>query len=348
MGLNVGKMKKYRQEKSNAGRGWTPDEGDTRLYIAPPQDGMSEHEMTDGFNFLDVVVHYGLGPMGKQGAGCLNPAQNPILKHPAMQKALKDAGVDVSGGCPVCEQLDGTSKDDPGLWQTDKDQAMEIRRQSRYIWKIIPVEQRKSSSDDYTPAQPDKLLPYEVGKTVWEGICDVIADNGDITDPTDAKMIKLTRKGTGIQTKYNISLDREYKPTKAQQALIMKGAKWDHESNLFTYVAQNTFVSRADLEALLAGVSTEEAAPESTGDGNPECYGFMFEDGSEECVQCAMADACKVKCEGGEVEPEKPKKQPAKPKREKAKPASDEGDGDGGDPELDELEKELAARQKGE
>jgi len=338
MGLNVGKMKKYRQEKAGGGRGFVPDEGDTRLYLAPPQAGMDEHELTDGFNFLDVGVHYGLGPTGKQGAGCLNLARNHILKHPAMLRALKEAGVDVSGGCPVCEALDGTSKDDPGLWATDKDQAMDKRFQSRYLWKVIAVEARKKSGDDYSPAQPDKLQPYECGKTVYEGISGVIEDNGDITDMDDAQLVKLTRTGTGITTKYNIGLDRAYKPTKPQRALIMKGSEWDHESNLFAFAAKNTFVSRAEVEALLVGIATEESAPADTGDGNPECYGLMYESGSDECEKCSVVDACKVKCGGGS-EAAKPKKE-VKPKRQKAAEADDV------DPELDELEKELASRSK--
>lgn len=345
MTLNVGKMKKYRQEKSGAGNSWVPDEGDTILYLAPPQTGMDEDELTEGFNFLDVGVHYGLGPTGKQVAGCLNMAKNHILKHPALKTALEEAGVDISGGCPVCEALDGT-RDEPGLWQTDKDYAMDIRFQSRYIWKIIAIGHRKDSGGDYRAAQPDKMMPYECGKTVWEGMLAIIEDHGDITDPTGAKLIKLTRKGKDITTKYNLSLDKDFTPTKPQFALIKKSQDWEHESNLFGYAANNLFTDRTSVEALLAGVVTEEVEVESTSE-HKECFGLMYEAGSEECEQCGEKSGCKIKCEGstGAASESKPTTAAAPQRKKSNTPSTPETSAED-DPEIAALEQQLKDSQK--
>jgi len=295
MPLNIDKMRKHReQHESDRGRGdwWNPTVGEHLFYVAGPC------REDDDLNYVEVVVHYGVGPKNNMTV-CLTPKVNPILKD-ARVADLLDGKKDISDGCPVCvewERLDKEMQDAKKKAADElKKQRDNIRRNTRFIFNVAPIGKRKRSSEDWEPIE-GKLMPYACGSTVWEGILDVIFTEGDITDPDKAILVRMTKSGEGMQTKYKVVADGETlrKPrviSKAVKAQMRESFKEGGAGDLYKIVSDMVRASE-DVEALLSGV---EMADQDDEDDAKACFGLDYTK-DVECKECPRRGPCSKKCD---------------------------------------------------
>lgn len=83
-----------------------------------------------------------------------------------------------------------------------------------------------------TGPEPEKVQVLEVGQGVFESICGLISEYGDITDPSDAGTnIIINREGTGLDTKYTVL-------PAAKKTSVPKKCLGDALINLDEFVAQ--------------------------------------------------------------------------------------------------------------
>jgi hypothetical protein len=66
-----------------------------------------------------------------------------------------------------------------------------------------------------TGTEPGKVQIMEVGQGVFEAICGLIGEYGDITDLNEGTDIKITRTGSGLDTKYTVIPAAKSKPVPA-------------------------------------------------------------------------------------------------------------------------------------
>lgn len=94
--------------------------------------------------------------------------------------------------CEVCssvEKLMAVSTDD------DMTQMLkEAKSAQRYLMNVIHL----------TGPEPTKSQIMECGNGVFEAVCNLIEEYGDITDPTEGIDIIITRTGAGLETKYTV------------------------------------------------------------------------------------------------------------------------------------------------
>lgn len=94
--------------------------------------------------------------------------------------------------CEVCDsikKLMAVSKDDD-MTKTLK----EAQSAQRYLMNAM----------HRTGAEPDKAQTLEVGQGVFESICNLIGEYGDITDLASGVDLVITRTGAGLDTKYSV------------------------------------------------------------------------------------------------------------------------------------------------
>lgn len=119
--------------------------------------------------------------------------------------------------CPVCEFVDElrAQKTNVEAQETVKN----LRAKTAYLLNIIDLNDATYTAKDvaeFTQEKPDKEVPFEVGdpkiqvyaapSTVFNAILGVIQENGvDITDPSEGYDLTLTKNGTGLTTKYEIT-----------------------------------------------------------------------------------------------------------------------------------------------
>lgn len=83
-----------------------------------------------------------------------------------------------------------------------------------------------------TGPEPEKVQVLEVGQGVFESVCGLISEYGDITDPTDAGTnVIIQREGTGLDTKYTVL-------PAAKKTSVPKKCLGDALINLDEFVAQ--------------------------------------------------------------------------------------------------------------
>lgn len=63
-----------------------------------------------------------------------------------------------------------------------------------------------------TGPEPDKVQIMEVGQGVFDSICEMVGEYGDITDPNGGSDIVIKREGSGIDTKYTVMKSATSKP----------------------------------------------------------------------------------------------------------------------------------------
>src|SRR4051794_10684626 len=129
-------MRKAREEKKLGADFWQVPVGETAAYLCPPC------KPEDELNFYEVRLHYGMKGGGKDDksmAVCLDTNKNTILNNPFLLEHLAALEKDISGGCPKCEELDsGAVKDEAA--------AKRMRSQSRFLWNLMPMKFRASTS----------------------------------------------------------------------------------------------------------------------------------------------------------------------------------------------------------
>lgn len=94
--------------------------------------------------------------------------------------------------CEVCDsikKLMAVSKDDD-MTKTLK----EAQSAQRYLMNVL----------HRSGAEPDKVQTLEVGQGVFESICNLIGEYGDITELASGVDLVITRTGAGLDTKYSV------------------------------------------------------------------------------------------------------------------------------------------------
>jgi len=359
MAVNVGAMRKDKEERDAAAKRGTDwfniQAGETLLYICPPcRDD-------DELPYAQLVVHYGIGPKNRM-LPSLDTRVNKILADPrvtAVMEARDGFEVpDASTVCPISkewERLDAAG---------DEKAREDIKRNNRFLFNVIPIRHRKTKTDDWEELPADKVLPMLCGKMVWEGVLEVFFEEGDITDPRKAILVRVTKTGALMATRYKVAADsasiREpVRLNKSQKASCREALAEGGTGDFYKMIGEMV-MDAPGVERLLAGV--EEEAGEESVEEPPSCFGQDYEpDDDEDCGKCPFRGLCAPKCKeelgpnhalkpgdkGYEEEEEAP--EPAKKGKKGKKAAASKKKSsraammdDDDDEELDALERELA------
>lgn len=286
MGVNLDRMRKAKEQADSKQRGgvefWQVPEGENLIYICPPFPG-------DELPFVETAVHYEVGPESKM-AMCLDAERNPVLQDHRIKKLVAGRGKNYDDGCHACKKL-------------DEGVNVAKKASSRYFWPIIPLKYRKASTKKWREADDaDELRILSCGYTVWSGIMDVFINNGDITEPDKAILVRVVREGKGMTTKYTVTADADsvraggVSMSKAIKALIRNQIAEGESGDLYKIVS-NMVRSSDEVEAMVEGVQLEDANEgESSSDKKPECFGLEYEANEKECLDCSYHDDCKEVC----------------------------------------------------
>jgi len=252
-GLNVKKMKKKAATMATSGDFLKFDEGDTLLYVHPMLPQAEQHESTDGTNFIEFGVHYKIGPQGKMVVS-QDKTQNEILDHPYLVELLKKKKVKLKGSCPVAELLESGELTD--------DEADASKLKQSYLWGVTPLSYRRNKTGEF---QPVPFAPgiLQAGKQITEGILDAICEEGDITDPKAAILVRVSRKGQGMDTEYKVKIDtgtlkKPMKLSKTDRASLAKAMAAGGDCDLFRVLA-GMIKSKAQVQALIDGMEMDSA-----------------------------------------------------------------------------------------
>jgi hypothetical protein len=293
--VNIEVMRKDKEQRdaaSKRGADWyNIPSGETLMYICPPCRD------EDSLPYCQLIVHYGIGPKNRM-LPSLDLGINKILTDPrvlAIMEARDGFKVpDKDTKCPIStewERLDAAGD------ETARD---DIKRNNRFLFNIIPWAHRKGKTDDWEQLPKDKAMPMMTGKTVWDGVLEVFFDEGDITDPRKAILVKVTKTGTGMSTRYSVSADsasiREAVRLNKSQKAACRAALTEGGSGDFYKMIGEMVVDAPGVERMLAGVE-EEAAAEET-DESPSCFGQDYEaEDDEDCGKCPWRGLCSAKLE---------------------------------------------------
>jgi hypothetical protein len=312
MPVDMNRMRQSYEEQQKGGDFIVFDQGETLVYVHPPCRDGDEWPPTRGVPYVPVVVHYNVGKNNSMAVS-LDPERNPILEHPFMKRQLKKRKIRLTGNCPIAVELDSGSLSD--------DEVDECRPQSKYLWGLTPLKHRASSREEWhsVTSRPSVAM---VGKQVYDGIMEVFFDNGDITDPDAAILVRIIRKGKDRQTKYEVkaepsSLKKPFRLPSKLRAAISKAMEEESDCDLFRVVA-SLVKSPAEVEAMLSGVKTSEA-----------------DDEDDEADEIEADDL-----EESEEPESKPKKKAAKKTAKKVEPELDLDDLEEEEPEDEEEESE--------
>jgi hypothetical protein len=310
-------MRKDRESHAKGADFYAINEGDTVAYIAP------ECRPGDPLCYLEVIVHYGVG--GKGMHLCLDANKNKILQSPHMEEFIASKGIDVEEGCPTCQAILA------GSYKTEDDKKR-VRAQSRYLWNIIPIKHRVNASGSWA-LLGEQIVPLMAGYSIWDGIMEGFAGEGDLTDRERALFIRINRKGKGQNdTKYQVQLDSDSlrKPVKLSpsQCALLDAALVPNGTGDLYKIAAGMMKSHKDVKAMLSGVAVATSADEGGStegsdrpEGAPSCYGVDVSSDDPECQACEFKDGC-AKIVGVDVPPDPaPAKKAAPAKAAPAKPA---------------------------
>lgn len=296
MAVNIGAMRKDKEARDAAakrGADWfNIQAGETLLYIAPPC------REEDELPYVQLVVHYGIGPKNRM-LPSLDVGINKILTDPRVVAIMEARdGFEVPNKdttCPISqewERLDAAG---------DESARDDIKRNNRFLFNAIPWRFRKSKTDDWEELPRDKVMPMMCGKTVWDGIIEVFFEEGDITDPTKAILVRVQKTGTGMSTRYKVAADSgsirdPIRLNKAQKAACREALAEGGAGDFYKMIGEMV-VDAPGVERMLAGVE-EEAAEEDESAGQPSCFGQDYEaDDDEDCGQCPWRGLCAPKCD---------------------------------------------------
>ena len=297
MPVKLDKMQE-KYEEAQKGDLWTPDEGETLLYVHPPCRDDDEHEPTDGLCYIPIRIHYSVGS-DNAALLCLDQKENSIIDHPFLREELKKRGVHLSEKleCPVCKAIyEG---------RIAGDDAKESRAQDRSLWGVTPVSFSRKVGGTQV-ALPPEPTPYMCGWKIFSALMSAFSECGDITDPDSAILCKLVRKGSGLTTKYDGSgpdlrtAKNPLKLDKGMRRVVREAMRPDGDCDLFSITA--SFVkSEAEAQAAVTGIrvvtdepSESEPAGSATPGGQP-CFGKDCTDDAE-CRACEQKVDCAEKC----------------------------------------------------
>lgn len=316
-GIDIDEMRKI--SDSHEGGGWqTFQVGDTTLYICPRRPGYK-------VNFIETAIHR-VGPNGTS-VMCFNPKKNPILKNEKFLALVKVAGLKLGKVCSVCSKIDAED-----LWTADREKAMKLSAKSRFIWLVVQWATRSSAKDEWHESSPKRVKPWNCPKQQWDQIRDFIFDSGDITNPDKAKLVKFTREGQQMNTRYTASPDTRTLESplvlgKDVRATIIK-ALTDPELE-YEKLAVSLVVSQEEIDALLSGVAIDADVDPEAGEGKegePDvkpCHGVptLYNPADNECKTCAHAKTCAEKVEAASAGAlDKLVEKPAEPPKEEVAP----------------------------
>ncbi|KKN12967.1 hypothetical protein LCGC14_1011200 [marine sediment metagenome] len=333
--VNISKLKQRQAEEAKGGEFIKFDEGISRLYLHPPCEPNDDHDDTEGLPWLNVGVHYKVGPNVGM-AICLDKGRNPIITHPIVEKFLGDRkttpNIDLDAGCPVCQALPDMTDDEKS------DRAFQVR----HLWGVTLMGYRRDAADDWRAERTPKPRVWMGGASIHGGFQGEFSDDDDITDMDRAMLVQVTREGTGPRnTKYGVESDKPTikKPMNFPKALrrVILDAMED-DCNLFQLIA-NMLKGTEELRAALSGVAIAEDdrtedEPDAPPEGGPDyewqkgtplpkpCFANAEDiTDDQECGECAYkwacADLCGVAVPGEEPEPE-PEPEPAPENETKA------------------------------
>jgi len=314
-GINKDAVAKDREAKKR-GEFWTPDEGDTLVYVAPCPPGV------EGFPYVASTFHFNAKAQGsaKGSALCLDKGENALLTLDPFLDRLREMERDTDdlGHCPICEAMDGL----------DKKVADEVKRRTNYLFNIIPMRFRKKQGSPWVELG-EGLRPYMCSYTVWDGICSVIGELGDVTDPNSAVLIQINREGTGQKTRYKVTADMATvkKPLvldKATKTALREALADGGKGDLLRIVAAMT-KDATTMAADWGGMELEGKGEEDK-PTKPACFGVDWDD-SKECAKCPNTKQCRAASAAKRPQDAKPTpaaaaKPTPKPESKPAKPAN--------------------------
>ena len=290
MALNFEKMRKDKAAKEAArGGNWQNiEQGDTKLYIG----GACRPE--DEVNYIEVIVHYGVGKENSM-VPCLDD-KNYIIhdKRVAEHLAARESGTTLQKRmeCPVCAEFLKLKNGDAD----DKKQSESIKRNTRYLFNSVLYGSRKAETGEWNVPDEQKVATLMVGISVWEGILAVFFEEGDVTDVDKAVLFKINKNGSGMKTKYKVSVDTETirRPlalTKAVKRSLNEAMEPGKEGDLYK-VGADMIKTPQEVEALLEG--TELADDDVGDDVKKACFGLDYTK-DDECKECPWRGPCSDK-----------------------------------------------------
>jgi len=305
MPMDTKRMNQKREQvRRTSGRGaggdlWTIKEGEWLVFVHGQTYPDDDNELTRGYNFIEVVQHYGVG--GKRGGRmCLDPTVNPAILHPIVQEFLakrkNSFKVTEDTRCPVD---DGISAGEISGADAERQTG-----QTKWLFGVTPMFFRADSNDDWAKVkfEPRVLI---AGIQIFNQLTGKIIDMApaDPTDPNAATLFKVVRTGSGFgDTEYEIDV---HTPTvreplrldKAQRKAVEEATKPGGSCDLFRVLA-NLMSSPTALKAQMAGVAVDESdASEDADDGKRDCFGQDWAD-DDECRACPDSDECREACGG--------------------------------------------------
>jgi len=326
-GVNLKKMRRAHEEQQKFSDDIKFEKGETLCYVHPMcRGGADEWEPTAELNYVPITLHYGL--KDRRMAASLDPDINPILTHPWIKELLKSKRIRLPSTCPIQEALNDGRLD-----------AQDCRAQTKYIWGITPLAHRLKSSQEWTALDNIKPGTILAGKQIYDGIMEVFFDEGDITDPAAAVLIRVIKSGRDMNTKYVIKPDPDtakskYAVPKKLRAKLDKALMANGDCDLFK-AAFDFIKSPADLEPLINGaaVGTEPDDDDDDEDEKPRHKGRK----SAPEPEPDEADDEDDEDDEEDVPPPKPAKSS---KSKPAKPPVDEDEDDEDDEEADDEDDE--------
>lgn len=94
--------------------------------------------------------------------------------------------------CPVCDAIRKS------IGVTDDDKMIEMLKKAhsaqRYLMNVLHL----------TGPEPKKVQVLEVGQGVFDSVCELIQEYGDITNVDNGIDIVIKREGTGLDTSYSV------------------------------------------------------------------------------------------------------------------------------------------------
>lgn len=343
MAIDMSKMRADRKKVDKPTRDGVDilkfEEGEYLLYITPPV-----HE-EDPVPYVEAQCHFSVGPNNRM---VLNA--EGLTGHPPFLQAL--AARKVSG---TDEGM--TFEDCRNGWQLAAGYASRhrankrIQMRDRWYFGCLVMATRRSNRDDWEHARVPEFNIISAGKTIYNGVTDIFFDVGDLTDPDKAILVKITRKGKGLDTEYSVTADVDTLREPMQLSDEIWGAlepklQPGEDGDLYKLVAQFCR-TEAQVQAVLDGTDgktddDEGAAPRPSVRATP-ASGRRRRSTEAKEVADAVEEAPAEEAPAEEAKPSRRRRKAA------AEPAADEGSVTAEDEEsndIDELEKALASRSR--
>jgi hypothetical protein len=130
----------------------------------------------------------------------------------------------LGGPCPICDFVDELRKDKDN--PAAKELANDIRAKQSYLFTVIDTKNKTYTAKDvadWKKERPDKEVPFEVGDpklqvyaapfVVYNAIITLWRSGGDIVDLEHGHDLTISKQGSGLLTKYNVTPN--LKPSKS-------------------------------------------------------------------------------------------------------------------------------------